>query len=106
MTQFNERALLIRALAGIFLIQFLIVGYQTWSCQSHAEQEKNSTKVILICNKATNTFNETGKLALTTILALLVPSSGQNASEIIQTVRGSRKRKTKEDEDLGGETKV
>ena len=106
MTQFNERALLIRALAGIFLIQFIIVGYQTWSCQSHAEQEKDSTEVTLICNNATNTFNETGKLALTTILALLVPSSGQNASEIIQTVRGSRKRKTKEDDNLDEESKV
>jgi hypothetical protein len=106
MTQFNERALLIRALAGIFLVQFLIVGYQTWSCQSHAEGEKDSTKVTLICNNATNTFNETGKLALTTILALLVPSSGQNASEIISTVRGSRKRKTKEDDNLDEESKV
>ena len=93
MAPFNERAFLIRALAGIFLGQFITVGYQTWSCQSSAAKNRESTQVTLICNNATNTFNETGKLALTTILALLVPSSGQNVSEIFSSARGSRKRK-------------
>lgn len=97
MAPFNERAFLIRALAGIFLVQFITVGYQTWSCQTYAEKNKDSSQATLICNNATNTFNETGKLALTTILALLVPSSGQNVSDILSSVRGTRKRKEDED---------
>lgn len=101
MAEFNERAFLIRALAGIFVVQFITVGYQTWSCQSSAAKNKDSAQVTLICNNATNSFNETGKLALTTILALLVPSSGQNVSEILDSVRGNRKRKS-EDENQEG----
>ena len=101
MAAFNERAFLIRALAGIFVMQFITVGYQTWSCQSSADLNKDSTQVTLICNNATNSFNETGKLALTTILALLVPSSGQSVSEILNSVRGSIKNKN-ENEDQEG----
>jgi hypothetical protein len=89
--QFNERAFLIRALVGIFVLQFATVGYQTFSCQRAANNAKESERVTLICNNAANSFNETGKLALTTFLALLVPSAGQGASDSIQTLPRTRK---------------
>lgn len=91
LSKFNERAFLIRALVGIFLVQFATVGYQTFSCQSAVQTSKETDKVTLICNNAANSFNETGKLALTTFLALLVPSASQGTAEAIQT--SSKKRK-------------
>jgi hypothetical protein len=93
--KFNERAFLIRALMGIFILQFATVGYQTFSCQSAVQSGKDSDKVTLICNNAANSFNETGKLALTTFLALLVPSASQGAVEAIQTT-GKRRKSTTE----------
>lgn len=74
MMEFNERAFLIKALIAIFVFQFLTVIYQNHLCQSSISSGKNDTQVALICNNASNSLNETGKLALTTILAILVPS--------------------------------
>lgn len=71
---FNERAFLIRALMGIFIIQFVTVGYQIYACQSATKSVRELEKVTLMCQNASNSFNETGKLALATFLALLVPS--------------------------------
>lgn len=92
--QFNERAFLIRALVGIFVLQFATVGYQTFSCQRAANHAKESDRVTLICNNAATSFNETGKLALTTFLALLVPSASQGAVQAVQSV-GRRSRRNK-----------
>lgn len=89
--KFNERAFLIRALVGIFLVQFATVGYQVFSCQSAVQSGKESEKIALVCNSAASNFNETGKLALTTFLALLVPSSAQTAIESIQSPVRKRK---------------
>jgi hypothetical protein len=89
--QFNERAFLIRALVFVFLIQFGTVGYQTFSCQKAAQNSKESETVSLICNNAASSFNETGKLALATFLALLVPASSPSTNA---EVTSSRKRKT------------
>lgn len=94
--QFNERAFLIRALVGIFVLQFATVGYQTFSCQRAANNSQESERVTLICNNAATSFNETGKLALTTFLALLVPSAAQGAVQAVQTT-GRRKKATKEE---------
>lgn len=77
----SEREFLIRALVGVFALQFLTVGYQTYSCQVASSKVKESERVALICNNASNSFNETGKLALATFLALLVPSSSQTTSQ-------------------------
>lgn len=95
--QFNERAFLIRALVGIFVLQFATVGYQTFSCQRAANSAKESERVTLICNNAANSFNETGKLALTTFLALLVPSAAQGAVEAVQAHSRTRKSSTKKE---------
>jgi hypothetical protein len=80
---FNERAFLIRCLAGIFLIQFATVGYLAYSCQASLGKENETEKVNLICGNASNSFNETGKLALATILALLVPSDREPQKKIL-----------------------
>lgn len=71
---FNERAFLVRCLAGIFLLQFSTVGYLAYSCHTSLKGGGETDKISLVCNNASNSFNETGKLALTTVLALLVPS--------------------------------
>jgi len=78
---FNERAFLVRSLIGIFAVQFVTVGYQTFLCQRSVLTVKESDRVSLICTNAANSYNETGKLALATILALLVPSSKQESPE-------------------------
>jgi hypothetical protein len=81
MSFFNERAFLLRALAGVFVVQFATVGYLTYSCQTASSSGKEENHVTVICNNAANSYNETGKLALTTILALLVPSSSQKVTD-------------------------
>lgn len=77
---FNERSFLIRALIGVFLIQFATVFYQIYSCQTAIRSPRETDKVAIICSDASTSFTETGKLALTTFLALLVPSASQSVS--------------------------
>jgi hypothetical protein len=101
--QFNERAFLIRALVGVFVVQFATVGYQTFSCQNAVQTSKDSDKVSLVCNNASSSFNETGKLALTTFLALLVPSSSQAAMENIKSI-GTRRKKSSTEAEEGNKT--
>lgn len=98
LVKFNERAFLIRALVGVFMVQFATVGYQTFSCQAAVQSGRESDKIALVCNNAATSFNETGKLALTTFLALLVPSASQGAVEAIQT--SGKKRKVASDSEL------
>jgi hypothetical protein len=91
---FNERAFLVRCLAGIFILQFSTVGYLAYSCHTSLRGVKETDKISLVCNNASNSFNETGKLALTTVLALLVPS-GKDATSSNRT-SPSRSRKKEE----------
>lgn len=93
MEKFNERGFLIRALMGVFFIQFVTVFYQIYSCQTAIKSPRESDKVTAICSTASSSFNETGKLALTTFLALLVPSSSQS----VGTASKPRKRSKPED---------
>lgn len=79
MANFKERAFLIRALVGVFVIQFATVFYQFFSCRIAILKQPD--KITEVCSDATSTFNETGKLALTTFLALLVPNSNQVGGE-------------------------
>ena len=80
MGTFNERSFLIRALIGVFLVQFATVFYQIYSCQTAIRSPRETEKVAVICSDASSSFTETGKLALTTFLALLVPSASQSVS--------------------------
>lgn len=102
MERFNERNFLIRALVGVFLVQFITVFYQIFSCQTAIKSSRESDKVTVICSTASNSFNETGKLALTTFLALLVPSSLQTSSS---TTR-SRTKKKAEDLNADDDSKI
>lgn len=90
MSSFKERAFLIRALVGVFVIQFATVFYQVFSCRTAILRQ--SDKTTEVCSNASNSFNETGKLALTTFLALLVPASNQVGGE--GSDKPSRKPKT------------
>jgi len=90
LNQFNERAFLIRALVSIFVVQFVTVGYQMFSCHSAIQSSKESEKVTLVCNNAASSLSETGKVALATLLALLVPSASQGS---VTALGQSRKRK-------------
>lgn len=98
MINFNERNFLIRALVGVFLVQFATVFYQIYSCQTAIRSPRESEKVAEICSSASASFNETGKLALTTFLALLVPSGSQAASGTTGQSRVRRKVKATEAE--------
>lgn len=77
----SERRFLLRALMAIFILQFATVFFQFFSCQSAIKSDKDVEKITMVCSNATNSFNETGKLALATFLALLVPSSSQVRSD-------------------------
>lgn len=103
MKNFNERSFLVRALVGVFAVQFATVAYQVHSCQAAIKSKSESEKVTLVCNGATNTFNETSKLALTTFLALLVPSAAQGADMIQKTPR--KRARQREEETVVEETK-
>jgi hypothetical protein len=90
LNKFSERNFLVRALVGVFLIQFATVFYQIYSCQTAINSSRESDKVTAICATASGSFNETGKLALTTFLALLVPSSSQSVGNAVKPRRKSK----------------
>lgn len=102
MGSFNERGFLLRALMAVFLVQFATVFYQIYSCQTAIKSPRDSDKVAVICSNASSSFTETGKLALTTFLALLVPS----ASQTVSGARNSRKKVTPEDKKVNDEGTV
>lgn len=91
---FNERHFLIRSLVAIFIIQFMSTGAQFVNCFTLSNSSAETERANLICSQANSSFSETGKLALTTLLALLVPPS-QVASGGAETV--TRRRKTTEE---------
>lgn len=95
--KFNERAFLIRALVGVFAVQFGTVIYLTYTCQSAIKAIKETDKVARVCESASESFNETGKIALATFLALLVPSSSQLPMEIVNNNNARKKRDPKEE---------
>ena len=97
--KFNERAFLVRALMGIFILQFATIGFQTYSCQSAIRNIKESDKVSTICESASESFNETGKLALATFLALLVPAAAVPPGSSSRT---TRKKPSSDEETLQG----
>lgn len=93
-TRFNERQFLIRSLLLIFLIQFASTGAQFFNCFRAANSAVESEKSNLVCTQASQSFSETSKLALTTLLALLVPAA---AAEHLTPEQSTRRRKSPED---------
>jgi hypothetical protein len=84
---FNERRFLIRSLVVIFLIQFASTGAQLSNCFQISNNSTDKEKSNLICNQANSSFAETSKLALTTLLALLVPAATIGSSTTETTPR-------------------
>lgn len=78
--EFNERRFLIRSLFIIFLIQFASTGAQFSNCFNLTNKTPDNNQTNLICSQANSSFSETGKLALTTLLALLVPAASTSSS--------------------------
>jgi hypothetical protein len=93
-SNFNERRFLIRSLVAVFAIQFLSTGAQFANCFRLSQSDAESEKTALICGQANGSFSETGKLALTTLLALLVPAAPASGASGEQT---SRRRKSTEE---------
>ena len=81
----NERSFLIRCLGAVFLFQFLTVGYLAHTCQTAVKGNLDSERITTVCSTAASSFNETGKLALATFLALLVPAPGLSLTASRQT---------------------
>ena len=100
--KFDERAFLIVALVGIFFMQFLTVGYQFFSCQNSLQTSKDSDKVTLVCNNASNSLGDAAKLAIATFLALLVPPASPPGS-YNKEVKGTRRKKNSSDSEDGNE---
>jgi hypothetical protein len=75
---FCEREFLVKALVAIFAIQFGYVGYQAFTCRSVLLREAKGSEIPQFCVDASRNFLEVGKLAIPTILALLVKSSEEN----------------------------
>ena len=76
-SNFNERRFLIRSLVVIFFIQFASTGAQFSTCFKLSSGLVETERANLVCSQANASFSETSKLALTTLLALLVPSAPQ-----------------------------
>lgn len=100
MGNFNERSFLLRALVTVFVVQFATVFYQIYSCQTAINSRKEVEKVTLICSNASNSFNETGKIALATFLALLVPAGPQTVSPGNKSAATRRKVKGESDTEV------
>lgn len=93
---FNERRFLIRSLVAIFIVQFASTGAQFATCFKLSSSPAELEKTNLICAQANSSFAETGKLALTTLLALLVPAAPPAGAEVEQVTR--RRKPTNEPE--------
>jgi hypothetical protein len=91
---FNERRFLIRSLVIIFLIQFASTGAQFANCFKLSNSSAETERTNLACSQANSSFSETSKLALTTLLALLVPAA-PSAGAVVE--QGTRRRKTTEE---------
>ena len=91
-SNFNERRFLIRSLVAIFAIQFASTGAQFASCFRTLNSSVTQEKANLLCAQANSSFSETSKLALTTLLALLVPAASAGSMSPVET--SSRKRKS------------
>ena len=90
-SEFNERRFLIRSLVFVFMVQFASTGAQFANCFKLSNSLADAERTNLVCNQANSSFSETSKLALTTLLALLVPaapSAGAGAEQV------TRRRKT------------
>ena len=94
-SNFSERRFLIRSLVAIFVIQFLSTGAQFANCFRLTQGFGDAEKAALICGQANSSFSETGKLALTTLLALLVPAASAGAMIPVETP--SKRRKSPEE---------
>jgi hypothetical protein len=92
-SNFNERRFLIRSLVLIFVIQFISTGAQFANCFQLSNNSAEIEKATAICAQANASFAETGKLALTTLLALLVPAAAGASS----TEPSTRRRKSPEE---------
>jgi hypothetical protein len=92
---FNERRFLIRSLVIIFLIQFASTGAQFANCFKLSNSFVETERTTLVCSQANASFSETSKLALTTLLALLVPAAPAAAASVVEQV--TRRRKSNEE---------
>ena len=92
---FNERRFLIRSLVFIFIVQFASTGAQFANCFRLSNNFADPEKTTAICAQANSSFSETGKLALTTLLALLVPAA--SAGAMISVEPPARRRKSSEE---------
>lgn len=93
-SNFNERRFLVRSLVFIFVIQFASTGAQFANCFQLSTNSADTEKTTAICAQANASFAETGKLALTTLLALLVPAAAAGTSS---TEPSTRRRKSPEE---------
>lgn len=94
-SNFNERRFLIRSLVFIFVVQFASTGAQFANCFSLSNNLSDAEKATAICAQANASFAETGKLALTTLLALLVPAA--SAGAMISAETSSKRRRNPEE---------
>lgn len=73
---FRERPFLIRSLLAIIMLQFGYVGFQAYSCRNLLLQKNvGIDQIPAFCEDASRNFMEIGKLAVPTIIALLVKSA-------------------------------
>lgn len=86
-SEFNERRFLIRSLVFVFIVQFASTGAQFANCFKLSNSLADLEKTNFVCNQANSSFSETSKLALTTLLALLVPTASSGGSGAEQVTR-------------------
>jgi hypothetical protein len=95
-SNFNERRFLIRSLIIIFFIQFASTGAQFANCFQLSNSSADTERTSLVCSQANASFSETSKLALATLLALLVPAAPAASAAVEQVTR--RRKNTDESE--------
>jgi hypothetical protein len=100
MKSFRERAFLVKALIGIFVIQFVYVGVQAAACRQAIVNQTipQRSQVDDLCKDASRNFLEVGKLAIPTILALLVKGAPED-SDIKSGVNLKTKKEGEEEEE-------
>lgn len=69
MGKFNERAVLIFSVVGLFAAQLAISGYQSLSCNPSGQDAKE------YCLKRNDYLSKVGESAANVLLALLVPAA-------------------------------
>lgn len=71
--QFNERGFVLKSLVGVFVLQVSVLGVQVHLCQRKPGDSA-------ACSAIVSSLSDTGKMAIATLLAILIPPKKEDSS--------------------------